>query len=55
VDGIGLGGSLIGRVRQLSTVNDGRWRNFVLIGPGGITADTTIDTADTTIITADAL
>lgn len=33
VDGITPGDSIAGRVRQTSDVNDGRWRNFLLIGP----------------------
>jgi len=52
-DGIAPGGSIIGRIRRTSDVNNGRWRNFFLIGPGGLTADTTFYTADTTTITAD--
>jgi hypothetical protein len=32
-DGITPGDSITGRVRQLSDVNDGRWRDFTLIGP----------------------
>lgn len=32
-DGITPGDSIQGRVRQTSDVNDGRWRNFLLIGP----------------------
>jgi hypothetical protein len=32
-DGITPGDSIAGRVRQTSDVNDGRWRNFLLIGP----------------------
>lgn len=33
VDGITPGDSIAGRVRQTSDVNDGRWRNFLLLGP----------------------
>jgi hypothetical protein len=33
-DGLTPGGVVPGRVRQLSDVNDGRWRNFALVGPG---------------------
>jgi hypothetical protein len=32
-DGITPGDSIVGRIRQTSDVNDGRWRNFTLIGP----------------------
>lgn len=32
-DGITPGDSIQGRVRQTSDVNDGRWRNFILLGP----------------------
>jgi hypothetical protein len=32
-DGLTPGDSITGRVRQLSDVNNGRWRNFTLIGP----------------------
>jgi hypothetical protein len=32
-DGITPGDSIAGRVRQTSDVNDGRWRNFLLLGP----------------------
>lgn len=32
-DGLTPGDTIIGRVRQTSDVNDGRWRNFTLIGP----------------------
>lgn len=32
-DTITPGDSISGRVRQLSDVNDGRWRNFTLVGP----------------------
>jgi hypothetical protein len=54
-DGIAPGGTIIGRIRRTSDVNDGRWRNFVLVGPGGITADSTVFTADMTTITADRI
>jgi hypothetical protein len=54
-DGIAPGGTIVGRIRRTSDVNDGRWRNFVLVGPGGITADTTAFTADMTTITADRI
>lgn len=33
-DGINPGDSIAGRIRQTSDVNDGRWRDFFLIGPG---------------------
>jgi hypothetical protein len=33
-DGLTPGDSIAGRVRQLSDVNDGRWRDFFLVGPG---------------------
>jgi hypothetical protein len=33
IDGILPGDSIAGRVRQTSDVNDGRWRNFLLLGP----------------------
>lgn len=52
-DGITPGDSFSGRVRQTSDVNDGRWRNFTLLGPNDRLADTTDFTADTTSITAD--
>lgn len=32
-DGLTAGDTIIGRVRQTSDVNDGRWRAFTLIGP----------------------
>lgn len=53
-DGLTPGDSISGRVRQLSDVNDGRWRDFFLFGPADRTADTTLYTADTINITADA-
>lgn len=33
-DGLTPGGVVTGRVRQTSDVNHGRWRDFVLVGPG---------------------
>lgn len=33
IDGILPGDSIAGRVRQTSDVKDGRWRNFLLLGP----------------------
>jgi len=35
-DGLTPGDSITGRVRQTSDVNDGRWRNFTLIGPAAV-------------------
>lgn len=32
-DGITPGDNIVGRVRQTSDVNDGRWRDFTLVGP----------------------
>lgn len=52
-DGLTPGGIVLGRIRQTSDVNDGRWRNFALFGPVAFTADTTFFTADTTALTAD--
>jgi hypothetical protein len=52
-DGITPGGTVIGRIRRTSDVNDGRWRNFTLEGPLTRRADTTAITADTTTHTAD--
>lgn len=53
-DGLSPGDSITGRVRQLSDVFAGRWRDFFLFGPNDRTADTTLITADTTDVTADA-
>ena len=44
-DGLTAGGVVAGRVRQTSDVNDGRWRDFVLVGPG---ADVILLEDDTT-------
>lgn len=52
-DGLIAGQVVEGRVRQTSDVNDGRWRDFTLVGPLSRTADTTLFTADDTTITAD--
>jgi hypothetical protein len=52
-DGITPGDSISGRVRQTSDVNDGRWRDFFLLGPNAHSADTTAFTADSTLYTAD--
>lgn len=52
-DGLIAGQVVEGRVRQTSDVNDGRWREFTLVGPLARTADTTLFTADDTTITAD--
>lgn len=52
-DGLTPGTVVEGRVRQTSDVNDGRWREFILYGPLGSTADSTIILADTTLLTAD--
>jgi hypothetical protein len=43
-DGITPGDSITGRVRQLSDVNDGRWRDFFLAGPGATLLDLEDDT-----------
>lgn len=40
-DGIVPGDTIAGRVRQTSDVNDGRWRNFELIGPNTIVSTET--------------
>lgn len=52
-DGLIAGQIVEGRVRQTSDVNDGRWRDFILYGPLGSTADSTMILADTTLMTAD--
>jgi hypothetical protein len=52
-DGLTPGDSISGRVRQLSTANNGRWRNFTLIGPTARRADSNLITADDTVDTAD--
>jgi hypothetical protein len=53
-DTIVPGDSLSGRVRQLSDVNDGRWRNFTLVGPNDRLFDSTDTTFDETSVTWDA-
>jgi hypothetical protein len=53
-DGLTPGDSVTGRVRQLSDVNNGRWRDFFLWGPNDRTADTTLVRADSTLVRADA-
>lgn len=52
-DGLFAGATVIGRVRQTSDVNDGRWRTFTFHGPRAFTADTTMIRADDTTLTAD--
>lgn len=52
-DGFVSGATIDGRVRQLSDVNNGRWRDFTLVGPITHRADTTSYRADSTLITAD--
>jgi hypothetical protein len=52
-DGIVPGDTIVGRVRQTSDVNDGRWRNFTLIGPEALRFDTTVTTFDETGLTWD--
>jgi hypothetical protein len=53
-DTITPGDSISGRVRQLSDVNDGRWRNFTLVGPNDALFDTTHTSFDSTALTWDA-
>lgn len=53
-DGLTPGETIVGRVRQLSDVNNGRWRNFTIIGPNSITFDSTLITMDDTTLTMDA-
>lgn len=53
-DGITPGETVVGRVRQLSDVNNGRWRDFTLVGPNSITFDSTSITMDDTTLTMDA-
>lgn len=52
-DGLVAGQVVVGRVRQTSDVNDGRWRNFTIYGPLARTADSTLILVDTTLETAD--
>lgn len=52
-DGLTPGGTIEGRVRQTSDVNDGRWRDFEIVGPLSFRADSTLETADDTFLTAD--
>lgn len=52
-DGLTPGEMILGRVRQTSDVNDGRWRNFTLVIPADRTADSTLITSDDTTLTAD--
>lgn len=47
------GDTVTGRVRQTSDVNDGRWRNFTIIGPNALTFDSSL-TFDETSFTWDA-
>jgi hypothetical protein len=53
-DGLTPGDSVSGRVRQTSDVNDGRWRNFALVGPNALTFDSALATFDETSFTWDA-
>jgi hypothetical protein len=53
-DTITPGDTIDGRVRQLSDVNDGRWRNFTLVGPNDLLFDSTDTTFDDTSVTWDA-
>lgn len=53
-DTITPGDSISGRVRQLSDVNDGRWRSFTLSGPNDALFDTTHTTFDGTTPTWDS-
>jgi hypothetical protein len=48
------GATIVGRVRQTSDVNDGRWRNFTFVGPITHRFDTTATTFDETSLTWDA-
>lgn len=52
-DGLTPGTIVEGRVRQLSDVNDGRWRDFVIMHPDLYTADSDFLTADNNLGTAD--
>jgi hypothetical protein len=54
VDTITPGDSITGRVRQLSDVNNGRWRNFTLYGPNAAKFDSTATTFDADTLTWDA-
>lgn len=54
VDGILPGDSIAGRVRQTSDVNDGRWRDFNLVGPNASTFDSSLIGFDETLVTWDA-
>lgn len=51
--GLTPGDTVTGRVRQTSDVNDGRWRDFEIIGPNALTFDTSL-TFDETSFTWDA-
>lgn len=51
--GLTPGDTVTGRVRQTSDVNDGRWRNFSIIGPNALTFDSSL-TFDETSYTWDA-
>lgn len=51
--GLTPGDTVTGRVRQTSDVNDGRWRNFEIIGPNALTFDSSL-TFDETSYTWDA-
>lgn len=51
--GLTPGDTVTGRVRQTSDVNDGRWRNFTIVGPNALTFDSSI-TFDETSFTWDA-
>jgi hypothetical protein len=51
--GLTPGDTVTGRVRATSDVNDGRWRNFTIIGPNALTFDSSI-TLDETSYTWDA-
>lgn len=52
-DGVTPGDTVTGRIKQNSDVNDGRWRNFTIIGPNALTFDTSL-TFDETSFTWDA-
>lgn len=51
--GLTPGDTVTGRVRQTSDVNDGRWRNFTIVGPNALTFDSSL-TMDETSYTWDA-
>jgi hypothetical protein len=51
--GLTPGDTVTGRVRQTSDVNDGRWRNFTIVGPNALTFDSSL-TFDETSFTWDA-